>query len=131
VVFSADAPFSQQERDLVGAVRQRSARTFFVLNRVDHLDADGLAQVQAFVTATLRDTLGDDVGVYPVSARRALLAGTDATPRDPGFDAFARDLRQFIDHDLARARAAAARRDLRGLADRIDAAVELEAAAWS
>jgi GTP-binding protein EngB required for normal cell division len=129
VVFSADAPFSQQERDLLDALRGRSARTFFVLNRVDHLDADGLAQVQEFVTATLRDALWRDVEVFPVSARRALRASADGGLRDAGFDAFARELRRFIDEDLASARAAAARRDVCGLADRIDAAVELESAA--
>lgn len=129
VVLSADAPFSQQERVLLDALRPRSARTFFVVNRIDHLDAEGLAQVQGFVTATLRDILGREVDVYSVSARQALRARNGAAPPDAGFDAFARDLRRFIDHDLTDARAAVARRDLEGLADRIDAAVELEAAA--
>lgn len=129
VVLSADAPFSQQERDLLNALRQRSVHTFVVLNRVDHLDFDALGQVQRFVAETLSDAVGEDVAVYPVSARRALRARTDTGVADAGFDAFARDLRRFIDHDLARARAAVARREVLALADRIDAAMELEAAA--
>lgn len=129
VVLSADAPLSERERDLLALLRQRSARTFFVLNRADHLAAQDLRRVQAFVTGTLRDLLGRPVEVYPLSASRALAAAAGEGTPEQGFGAFARDLRAFVEDGLAAARDEVACRDLRSLADRVDAAVALEAAA--
>jgi hypothetical protein len=42
VVFSADAPFSEQEQALLAVLARRPARSFFVLNRIDHLGAGEL-----------------------------------------------------------------------------------------
>lgn len=37
LVLSADAPMSEQERDLVRLLAQRRAPTFYVLNKIDHI----------------------------------------------------------------------------------------------
>lgn len=129
VVLSATAPFSEQERELMERLRERSARTFFALNRVDELDADGLREVEGFVTDELHRWFGDGAAVYPMSARRALDAAVNGADPDPGFDAFVADLRAFVEDGLATSQLAVAQRALVEIAERVESTVEMEAAA--
>lgn len=97
-VLSADSPASAAERALYEKVTVLSVTTFIVLNKTDHLDADGLAEATEFTQQVLDTVSGHTASghlvpgqrtkparspVYPVSARAALDGG------DPGFDAFA------------------------------------------
>ncbi|MCZ7627912.1 MAG: dynamin family protein [Microthrixaceae bacterium] len=49
VVLAADAPLSDAERSILQMFHERRMRTFVVVNRCDHLRAEDLAQVRAFV----------------------------------------------------------------------------------
>jgi GTP-binding protein EngB required for normal cell division len=111
-VLSADPPVSAAERDLLRKVTELSVTTFAVLNKADHLDADGLAEAVEFtrqVTGMAR--------VYPMSARAA------PGGADPGFAEFAGDFREYLASkrvaDLTLAAAAQARRIAAALLDEV------------
>jgi GTP-binding protein EngB required for normal cell division len=116
IVLAADAPLSAGERDLLEAFRRRRARRFVVLNKVDHLDHDDVAEVVAFVRSVI-----DDPGtpVWPLSARAALDARTEGGPPEPGFDAFFAALSAFVGEELAAARDEVALADAQRLLQRV------------
>ena len=128
-VLSAAAPLSAEEQRLLAALEHRSARTFFVLNRIDEVDDDGLEEVRAFVDDALHAHLDEVPRIHAVSAWRALRAEVDGGPADPGFTALRDELVDFIDTELTGAQARVARAGLRDLADRVDAAAAVEASA--
>jgi GTPase SAR1 family protein len=133
VVLSADAPLSEQERDLLGVLAERRSPTFFVLNKSDHLGDDELDEVQEFVTKTLADVLGAEVRVFAVDARTAL-ATAAATRRDRQlegleFSEFAAELSRFISDDLVAARYTSACRELARLGSSLSEAIAIEQAA--
>lgn len=72
MVLSADAPVSEQERELLGVLAERRSPTFFVLNKADHLASDELADVRLFVEEVIRDLLGHEVPIFALNARAAL-----------------------------------------------------------
>lgn len=74
-VLSADQPLSQAELDFLAEVRGHAQRVFFVLNKIDYLSGSELDAALAFSRATLADALGEDVRVFPVSARQGLKGG--------------------------------------------------------
>jgi GTP-binding protein EngB required for normal cell division len=132
VVFSADAPFSEQERELLDLLVQRSARTFFVLNRIDHLAPGELDQVRRFVEQGICDALGRKEPLFCLSARAALAAkhaGDDGDLAASGFSAFETAVRSFLAEDLVEARLAVARREVTRLAVLLDDATAVEEAA--
>lgn len=117
VVLSADSPLSAHELEMLSALRERQAPTFFVLNKVDHLSPGELAQVRRFVSEAIAQHLGRAVRVYETDARSALarrLGDSDAGDLF-GLDQLLNDLRSFITHDLVGALERGARRDLAGL----------------
>ncbi len=128
-VLSAAAPLSAEEQRLLAALEHRSARTFFVLNRIDEVDDDGLEEVRAFVDDALHAHLDEVPRIHAVSAWRALRAEVDGGPADPGFTALRDELVDFIDTELTGAQARVARAGLRDLADRVNAAAAVEASA--
>src|ERR1700684_314265 len=85
-VLTADPPVSASERELLGRVARLSVTTFVVLNKADYLTSAELAEAMDFTARIAREAVGQDVRVYPLSARTALRAGGDA-----GYDAFAAD----------------------------------------
>ncbi|MCA1843669.1 MAG: dynamin family protein, partial [Actinobacteria bacterium] len=129
VVFSADAPFSEQERELLDLLAERSARTFFVLNRIDHLAPGDLDQVRRFVEQGICDALGRKEFLFCLSARAALAAKHAADHGDleaSGFAAFESAFRAFLAEDLVDARLAVARREVSHLAVLLDDATAVE-----
>jgi len=133
MVLSADAPLSEQERDLLRVLADRRSPTFFVLNKADHLAIDELAEVRQFVEAMLCDLFGHDVSIFAVNARSALRARVHGC-RSAGeegieFDAFATEFERFIVDDLVRARAATARAELHRLGTSLRDAITVEQAA--
>lgn len=132
VVFSADAPFSEQEQDLLDLLAGRSARTFFVLNRIDHLTPGELDRVRGFVEDGLGDALGRKELLFCLSARAGLtakLTGDAAALATSGFAAFEAAFCSFLEEDLVEARLAAARRDVTRLSVLLEDTVAVEAAA--
>jgi GTP-binding protein EngB required for normal cell division len=133
MVLSADAPLSEQERDLLGVLAERRSPTFFVLNKSDHLTSDELIEVRKFVGLMLCQLLGHEVPLFAVNARDALAArrvrGGRAGEHGLEFDAFAKVFKQFIVMDLAGARAATARAELHRLGMSLRDAITVEEAA--
>ncbi|HTW10690.1 MAG TPA: dynamin family protein [Acidimicrobiales bacterium] len=132
LVLSADAPLSAEERNLLSSLSERNAPTFFVLNRVDHLDRGERDEVATFVTDAVAAELGRKARLWCVSARAALgarLAG-QAPNQDEGgdFGEFYSEFRRFIAEDLLGARLETARAELSRLAHELDDSLAVEAA---
>ncbi len=94
-VTATDPPISEDERRFLIAVRHHAHKMFFVLNKVDTLDAHEADEVLTFTRSVIGEAIGDEATIFPVSARRALREG------DPGMDRFAAELAAFVDRDLA------------------------------
>lgn len=132
LVLSADAPLSEQERELLRSLAQRRAPTFFVLNRADHVAPGELDQLRRFVENVVCDDLGRKVRVFALSVRyalRARLAGRAPGEEAGEFPAFVSHIERFIAEDLVAARLAIARRELARLASSVRDAVAVERAA--
>jgi GTP-binding protein EngB required for normal cell division len=91
-VVSADPPISATERAWLRQVRDRAVRVLCVLNKADYLSPDGLAEAVTFTRDVVRDELGADVEVWPVSARAAL-----ASPHDVGWQQFAAAFTSYLE----------------------------------
>jgi small GTP-binding protein len=133
MVLSADAPLSEQERELLSVLAIRQSPTFFVLNKADHLSVDELEEVRAFIEEILSELFGRAESVFAVNARSALLAKLDGRARagEQGvqFDAFASKFESFVVDDLVGARAATARTELQRLGNSLRDGIALEQAA--
>lgn len=71
-VLSADQPVGEAELDFLREVERYAGRIFFLLNKIDCFEPRDLADVEAFSRKVLRDAMGTDVRLYPVSAKQAL-----------------------------------------------------------
>lgn len=133
MVLSADAPLSEQERELLGVLAERRSPSFFVLNKADHLTAGELVEVRGFVEPMLRELFGGDAPVFAVNARSALTAKLCGRSRagEEGieFDAFEAEFERFLVDDLVGARAATARAELHRLGTSLRDGLALEQAA--
>lgn len=70
-VTSADRPFTESERLFLERIRRWGKKVVFVVNKVDLLEAQEVAEVVEFVTENARRTLGLEPVVFAVSARLA------------------------------------------------------------
>lgn len=77
LVLSADAPLSEQERELLAMLRSRKAPTFYVLNKVDHLSWSERDEVRGFVADTVARELGRKERLWCVGARGGLVAALE------------------------------------------------------
>jgi tRNA U34 5-carboxymethylaminomethyl modifying GTPase MnmE/TrmE len=96
---SADPPISDAERAFLEEARGEAARMFFVLNKIDYLSGLDREEAIAFTHGVIADAVGHDITLYPVSARRALLArlvGDRDELEASGLPAFERDFRAFL-----------------------------------
>lgn len=100
-VASVEQPVSRSEIKFLNDIRAYAGRIFCLLNKIDHLSASELNESVAFSTTVLREALGADVPVFPVSARLAIAAraGKDDKLVDSGFTAFDEALRRFLQRD--------------------------------
>ncbi len=82
-LISADPPITEVELDFLRQVRQQVPRLFFVLNKIDYLDASELEQALSFYKRTLTEhaAWSEDSPVFCVSARRGLEARTAGDSR--------------------------------------------------
>lgn len=100
LVVAADPPVSVAELDLVAEAMATASRAAVVVNKVDLVGEEQLAEVVDFTARVVADRLGQPVPVFPLSARR----------RDGGFDAFAAWLAGELEsHGQAHARTSTAR----------------------
>lgn len=131
-VGSVDQPLSRHELDFLTEIRSHAGRVFCLLNKIDHLTDAELAESTAFATRVLRDALGEDVPVFPVSARPAMqgrqLNDTALFERSrlPAFDTA---LRNFLARDRGQVWAQSIGRQLLRLIDEARLAAQFEQAA--
>jgi GTP-binding protein EngB required for normal cell division len=71
-LLSVDQPMSQAELDFLRDVQEYANRIFFLLNKADYLNEKDLQESIDFSRGVLKDVLGMDVRIYPVSARLAI-----------------------------------------------------------
>ncbi|PIP38286.1 MAG: Dynamin family protein [Desulfobacterales bacterium CG23_combo_of_CG06-09_8_20_14_all_51_8] len=82
-LISADPPITEVELEFLRQIRQKVPRLFFVLNKIDYLDASELEQALSFYKRTLTEhgAWSEDSPVFCVSARRGLEARTACDSR--------------------------------------------------
>ncbi|MFN3478932.1 MAG: dynamin family protein [Thermodesulfovibrionales bacterium] len=75
-LLSVDQPMSKAELDFLRDVKEYSNKIFFLLNKADYLVEKDLQESIEFSKGVLRDAMGMDVRIFPISARLALEAMT-------------------------------------------------------
>lgn len=118
MVFSAVSPITDAERSILKLLRKRSARTFFVLNRIDLLSEDEVERVRWFVDNILTELYGEPQDLYLVSA---------ATGQ--GVEEFGKAFDDFLEGGVDAARRDLIRRDLLGVIERLENDCALEQSA--
>ena len=102
-VTSADRPFSESEREFLEQIRQWGKKIVFIVNKIDILAGPAeQAEVIAYVSDNAAALLGDVPQVFPVSARRAVQARTEAAAdkwEQSGFDAVEEYLLRTLDQE--------------------------------
>ncbi len=72
-LLSSDQPISQSEIDFLKDIFRYSAKTFFVLNKIDYLSEKDRQKALEFSRKVLIERAGyTDVNIYPLSAKLAL-----------------------------------------------------------
>ncbi|MDQ6670553.1 MAG: dynamin family protein [Chloroflexota bacterium] len=79
-VTSADRPFTETERAFMERIRIWGKKVVVVLNKVDLLRKEQVAEQMEFVRQGVENLLGFRPELFPVSARLALAAKDDADP---------------------------------------------------
>jgi small GTP-binding protein len=75
-LMSADVPISQVEKELLETIKSSTQKIFFVLNKVDNLTAEEIAEMSEHNTNVLREMGFTVQEIWPISARKALKAKT-------------------------------------------------------
>jgi GTPase SAR1 family protein len=106
-VVSSDPPITEVELDFLKAVRAKVSRLFFVMNKVDYLDADEGTHAVDFFRKVVWELLGldGDEPVYRVSARQGLRAKVkqdETLWRTSGLEKLESRLLDFLSKDKAR-----------------------------
>ena len=106
-VTSADRPFTESERQFLGAIRDWGKKVVVAVNKIDILEGPAdVEKVVEFVRDKLRELLGLRPEVFGVSARqtwKAKAAGYPADPARNGFGALEAYLSRTLD-DVGRLR---------------------------
>ncbi|MFQ3573851.1 MAG: dynamin family protein, partial [Thermodesulfovibrionales bacterium] len=71
-VLSVDQPMSKAEIDFLKDVREYSQKVFFLLNKADYLTESEIKEAMDFTRDALKDLIGTDVRIIPISAKLAL-----------------------------------------------------------
>ncbi|MGD0886332.1 MAG: dynamin family protein [Thermodesulfovibrionales bacterium] len=71
-LLSVDQPLGKAELDFLKDVREYSNRIFFLLNKADYFCEADLGESMDFSVNVLRDAIGTEVRIFPVSAKLAL-----------------------------------------------------------
>ncbi|MCE5241663.1 MAG: dynamin family protein [Syntrophobacteraceae bacterium] len=98
-LLSVDQPASRAELDFLRDVREYSGRIFFLLNKIDYLNDLEVEESIEFSRKSLREAVGADVNVFPVSAKLALcgkMEGCEASLRESRLPQFSEVLHRFL-----------------------------------
>lgn len=134
MVLSGDSPLSEREREIGLMLSERRVPVFFVLNKVDHLEASEVSALRRFVTDTLAAELGFPPRLWCVAALPALRArqvGSEPGPECGEFLAFESELTRWVQADLIGERSRTARQELAALAGQLDSTLDLAAASFA
>jgi GTPase SAR1 family protein len=98
-LLSVDQPMSKAELDFLHDVKEYSNKIFFILNKADYLRETDLKESIDFSRSCLKEAVGSEVKLFPVSARLAL-EGTamqsDELILKSMLPRFSRDLNSFL-----------------------------------
>lgn len=98
-LLSVDQPMSKAELDFLKDVKEYSNKIFFLLNKADYLRESDLNESIEFSKNALREAMGSEVKLFPVSARLALegsLAKSDEMVRKSLLPVFTDELHRFL-----------------------------------
>lgn len=75
VILSADPPITAAEVSFLQRLQPHVVRLFFVLNKIDYLDAQDAIEAECFLHKTVSTSLGiESPTIFPLSAREGLRA---------------------------------------------------------
>ena len=98
-LLSVDQPLSKAELDFLKDVREYSNRIFFLLNKADYFCEADLRESMEFSINVLKEAMGTDVRIFPVSARLALegkRSGTEELVKKSLLTEFSKVLNNFL-----------------------------------
>jgi GTPase SAR1 family protein len=98
-LLSVDQPMSQAEIDFLKDVKEYANKIFFVLNKADYLQENDLHEAVEFSKNALREAMGAEMKLFPISARLALvgsLAKSDEIVKQSFLPLFTDELLRFL-----------------------------------
>ena len=98
-LLSVDQPLSKAELDFLRDVREYSHRIFFLLNKADYFCEADLRESMDFSKNVLKEAMGAEVRIFPVSAKLALegkLSGDGELARKSLLPQFSEVLNTFL-----------------------------------
>jgi len=98
-LLSVDQPISKSEIDFLHDVKEYSKKILFLLNKADYLCEKELEESIEFSKNVLRETMGTEVKLFPVSARLALegsVSKSDEVFRKSLLPVFKDELNKFL-----------------------------------
>ncbi len=98
-LLSVDQPMSKSEIDFLHDVKEYSNKILFLLNKADYLCENDLRESIEFSKNALKETMGAEVKLFPVSARLALegsLSKSDEMVRKSLLPVFTNELHKFL-----------------------------------
>lgn len=98
-LLSVDQPMSKAELDFLRDVKEYSNKIFFLLNKVDYLNEKDLQESIDFSKGVLKEAMGTEVKIFPVSARQALegkIAGSAEMIQKSRLPEFSEALNRFL-----------------------------------
>jgi small GTP-binding protein len=105
-VVTVDPPLSAAEQEFLKDIREYVHKLFFVLNKIDYVDAADRQEALEFTAHVLQDNLeAERVNIFPVSAKLALNAKSNGHPEyleTSQLPEFEDHLRQFLYQEKGR-----------------------------
>jgi GTP-binding protein EngB required for normal cell division len=100
-LVSADPPITAVEIEFLRQIRQRVVQLFFVLNKVDYLSCSEANEAVTFFRGVIVEqaAIAEDIPIFPVSAKNALIAKSIGDPelwRSSGMADVERHLVEFL-----------------------------------
>ncbi|MGE5173054.1 MAG: dynamin family protein [Betaproteobacteria bacterium] len=130
-LLSVDQPMSKAELDFLNDVKEYSNKIFFLLNKADYLRENDLRESMEFSKNALREAMGSEVKLFPISARLALegsLAKSDEMIKKSLLPIFTDELHKFLMEEKGNVLLVAAANNLLRLLSqaRLELALELK-----
>lgn len=131
-VASVDQPLGRAEADFLGDIRQYADKLFCLLNKADQVSPAELAEANDFATRAVRQALGAEVPVIPVSARLMLaskLEGDAELGRASGLPLLEAELKRLLGEERRAVWIGSMARNLRRILSQTRLVIDLERAA--